>query len=73
MHISVSPVCVFVATCSATPVGRGRSPAFRIGSLGPTLRRTPGVGEMKHKTTMYLPQGAGGMQRGYCLSACCLT
>lgn len=34
---------------------------LHIHSLGQALYWAPGVGEMRHKTTMSLPRGAGGM------------
>lgn len=44
---------------------------LHIHSLGQALYWAPGVGEMRHKTTMSLPRGAGGMAAGL-LSVCVL-
>lgn len=39
-------------------------PCFHIHLLGQPVYRAPGAGEMRHKTTMSLPRGAGGVAEG---------
>lgn len=72
MH-RLSPALHLCTITSHMPslVGYERLLCLHIHRLGQPLYRAPGAGEMRHKTTMSLPRGAGGMAVGL-LSVCVL-